>query len=310
MRAVFFGTPEIAVPALQALAQRAHVTAVVCQPDRPAGRGLSMREPAVKTAARALGLEVHQPTRIKTPEFAQWLAQQQPDVALVMAYGRILPPAVLQTPRAGCLNLHASLLPKYRGAAPITWAVVHGEKRTGVCLMQMDAGMDTGPVLACHELVIGPDETAGELSERMAELGAQVVHQELERAVNGELKAQPQDESQATYAPMLKKEDGRINWQQPARAVHDHVRGMTPWPGAYTTAGGKLLKVHRSSVCQETEQLGAPGQVLVADKTKLVVACGQGALELVTVQPEGRKAMAGRELVMGRGVRTGDRLGA
>lgn len=308
MRAAFFGTPAIAVPALSALAGLAEVAVVVCQPDRPAGRGLALSEPAVKTRARELGLEVLQPTKVRTPEFAADLASRQLDVALVMAYGRILPPAVLAAPRRGCMNLHASILPRYRGAAPITWSVVRGETVTGVSLMQMDEGMDTGPVFIVREVPIGPDATAGEVAELLAACAAEVVRLDLARAVAGELPATPQDHAAATMAPMLSKEDGRIDWSLPAQRVHDHVRGMSPWPGASTTLGGKLLKVLATRMAPG--DAGAPpGEVVTAHKGRCEIACGQGRIELVRAQVEGKKALTADELVSGRTLAVGTRLG-
>ncbi len=309
MRAVFFGTPDIAVPALRALHDIATIVAVVCQPDRPAGRGLELRAPPVKRAALELGLAVHQPTKVKTPDFAAWLRALEADVALVMAYGRILPQAVLDAPRRGCMNLHASILPKYRGAAPINWAIVRGETETGVCLMQMDAGMDTGPVLACHRIPIGEQDTAGDLADRLGALASEVVRVDLVRAVDGLLEPQPQDHSQATTAPMLSKADGVVPWEKPAREVHDHIRGMSPWPGAFTSLKGKMLKIHRARV-HSNESPAPPGTVVLCDRQAVVVACGQGTLALETLQLEGRKAMGAGDMVSGRSISVGDVLQA
>lgn len=309
MRALFFGTPEIAVPALEALHEVAEVVGVVCQPDRPAGRGMTLRPPAVKVAAERLGIPVHQPTKLKRPPLAEWIAEQHVDVALVMAYGRILPQPVLDAPRRGCMNLHASLLPKYRGAAPINWAVANNETETGICLMQMDAGMDTGPVLSRHALSIEPEETAGELADRLAGLAADVVRQDLLRAIAGELAPVPQDHEAATYAPMLSKTDGSIDWNRSAQLVHAHVRGMTPWPGAYTSLGDKTIKVHRCRV-HAGESSGHPGEIVLADRSSVVVACAEGLVELQTVQLPGKKAMDAGAMVLGRTLRQGDRLGA
>lgn len=310
MRALFFGTPEIAVPALEALHEVAEIAAVVSQPDRPAGRGLALRPPPVKQRALELGLEVHQPTKVRTPDFAEWVASKQADVALVMAYGRILTQQVLEAPARGCMNLHASLLPQYRGASPITWAIVHGETETGISLMQMDAGLDTGPVYSMHRLTIQSEETAGELSERLSRLAAEVVRKDLAAAVERRLVAQPQDAGKATHAPILSREHGRMDWGRSARSLHDHVRGMQPWPGSWTRVHGKLMKVLRARVRSEEGQESVPGTVLVADAGGLVVACGAGALEVLQVQLEGRKAMGAREFVAGRGVRQGEVLGA
>src|SRR5262245_55562994 len=230
-RAVFFGTPQFAVPCLDALAEIADVVAVVCQPDKPQGRGLELQEPPVKERALAMGADVLQPTKLKNGEVAAWLRDLKVDVALVVAYGRILPKDVLEAPRLGCINVHASLLPKYRGAAPITWAVVRGEPETGVTLMKMDEGMDTGEMLERFPTEIVEDETAGELSERLSALGALAVRKGLPRYVSGGYAPTAQDHARATVAPILKKEDGRIDFKSPARSVHDHVRGMSPWPG-------------------------------------------------------------------------------
>lgn len=308
-RAVFFGTPEFAVPCLDALTGIADVVAAVCQPDRPAGRGQVLASPPVKNRASALGIPVEQPTKLRTGAFGAWLRAQEADVALVVAYGRILPDDVLAAPRLGCVNVHASLLPKYRGAAPITWAVVRGETESGVTLMQMDSGMDTGAMLERFSLAIGPEETAGELSTRLSELGAHAVSSGLPRYLAGEYTPEAQDGTIATLAPILKKEDGRMAFDA-ARATHDHVRGMSPWPGAFTTCRGKTVKVHRTRIVDENAGSGAPGTVLVADKSRVVVACGRGAIELVTVQLEGKKAIEASAWSLGRGVAQGDRLGA
>lgn len=310
VRALFFGTPQIAVPALDALASIAEIPFVVCQPDRPAGRGLELKPPPVKQRALELGIAVHQPTKVKTPDFAALIRDANADVALVIAYGRILPKAVLDAPRRGCMNLHASLLPKYRGAAPITWAIVNGERETGVCLMQMDEGMDTGPVYARHVTPIGEDTTADELYVTLGELAAKVVRDDLVRAVNGKLVAVQQDHAAATMAPMLDKEHGRIAWDKPARNVHDHIRGMTSWPGAFTTLGGKTLKVLATRVAGETGKRGAPGEIVVADKHGVEIACGDGSISLLRGQLEGKKALSAPELVAGRALVKGTILGA
>ncbi len=311
MRSIFFGTPELAVPSLDALAEVSHVVGVVCQPDKPVGRGLTLTAPPVKVRALELGLEVVQPTKLKTGEVASWVREKNADVALVVAYGRILPPDVLSATRTGFVNVHASLLPKYRGAAPITWAVVHGESETGVTLMQVDAGMDAGPMLDRLVIPILPDETAGELSVRIAALGALAVRTDLARFVAGELPATPQDSSLATLAPMLDKKDGAIDWTRSARRIHDHVRGMSPWPGAFTTLAGKPVKVHATTVSSLSRPDASPGLVIAADKSRVLVACGdkERSVELVRVQLEGKKPVRAADWHMGRGVKEGDRLG-
>lgn len=310
MRALFFGTPAIAVPSLEALASIADVVGVVCQPDRPAGRGLALKAPPVKVKALELGLPVVQPEKVRTPEFAAWVADARADVALVIAYGRILPKAVLEAPRRGCMNLHASILPRYRGAAPITWAIVGGEAETGISLMQMDEGMDTGPVYAVHRAPIGPDTTADELAIDLGALAARVVREDLRRAVDGALALTPQDHEAATHAALLKKEDGRIRWERSARQIHDHIRGMTSWPGAFTTIDGKALKVLAARVESEADQAGAPpGTVVMAGRGVVIVACGAGAIQIMRAQAEGRKPLAAADLVAGRTLQTGMVLG-
>jgi methionyl-tRNA formyltransferase len=308
-RALFFGTPELSVPSLDALTAIATVVGVVCQPDKPSSRGLKLTAPPVKTRAEALGLLVVQPQKLRTGEFAKWVRAQNVDVALVIAYGRILPQEVLDGPRLGCVNVHASILPKYRGAAPITWAIVRGEKETGVTLMKMDAGMDTGDTLTAHPTPIGEDETAGELGTRIAELAAASVREDLPRYVRGELTPQPQEHAQATMAPLLEKGTGRIDWSAPAARVHDHVRGMNPWPMAFTGLRGARVIVHRTKrVDGAVSRPTTPGEVVVADKSRVVVACGEGVVELMRVQLEGRKAVTGAEWFVGRGVGEGDVL--
>ena len=310
MRTIFFGTPEIAALVLEALLDVSEVVAAVCQPDRPAGRGLKLTPPPAKLCAARHGIEVVQPKKIRSPEFADWVARQQADVAVVIAYGRILPPAVLQAPRRGCMNLHASILPKYRGAAPINWAVVEGEAETGISLMQMDEGMDTGPVYSIRRTAIAPDETAGQLYERLAALASVVVREDLARAVSGELQAQAQDDALATMAPMLSKEAGRVDWSKTAQRVHDHVRGMTPWPGAHTTLGGKHFKLLETRVAVNVDPAGAaPGTLVAMDRERATIACGSGTLHLLRGQVEGKKALPVRDLAAGRTLTLGTLFG-
>jgi methionyl-tRNA formyltransferase len=303
VRAVFFGTPPIAVPSLIALGEIAEVRGVVTQPDRPAGRGMKTHAPAVKLAALERGLDVFQPQKVRSGELLRWVSERSPDVALVIAYGRILPADVLSAPRRGCLNLHASLLPKYRGAAPINWAIVHGETETGVSLMQMDAGLDTGPVFVREGLAIGPEETAGELAERVAELAARVVRLHLASVVRGELVSEPQDESLASHAPLIETEHRLVDFNEPAENIVNLVRGMAPAPGAFTTLGGKRLKLVRvrrvpmESTATVLEH--APGTVLVRNGSPEVVT-GRGTVEIVLAQLEGKREASGRDLVNGR----------
>jgi methionyl-tRNA formyltransferase len=313
LRTLFFGTPSFAVPSLDALGDTTDVVGVVCQPDRPGGRGLATAPPPVKVRALERGLPVVQPTKLRTGEFAAWVREQRADLALVVAYGRILPRDVLDATRLGYVNVHASILPQYRGAAPITWAVVNGERESGVTLMLLDEGMDTGDVLEVVRTAIGPDETAGDLSLRLADLGATLVRDRLEAFARGELARTPQDHASATVAPMLEKKDGLVDWTASAAQVHDRVRGMSPWPGAFTRLAGKTVKLLSTRATGLTRDSGAAaGTVVVADKSRVLVACGadgREAIELVRVQLEGRKPVTAGEWVSGRGVREGDRLG-
>lgn len=306
VRAVFFGTPAIAIPALRALTEVAEVVGVVCQPDRPAGRGLDVVQPPIKRAALELSLTVHQPERVKNGELANWLRERQPDIAVVLAYGRILPAGVLDAPRLGCVNLHASLLPKYRGAAPIQWAILAGEKTTGISLMQMELGLDTGPIFTTHSIPIGPDETAGELTLRIAELGGVVVRSDVPKLLAGELSATPQDAALASHAPPLEREHGRIDWNRPSSVLHDFVRGLTPRPGAFTTLRGKQLRITRSA--RITSPSLAPGVVRV-ERPRVLIGTADGALELLRAQVEGRRELDALSLVNGRAIGDGDVLG-
>lgn len=306
MRTIFFGSPEFAVPCLDALHEVSEVVAVISQPDRPAGRGLAMRPPAVKQRALELGLDVWQPTKVRTAEFTKRLESLEADVAVVVAYGRILPLAVLEAPRAGCLNVHASLLPRWRGAAPIQWSIVHGDEETGVTLMQMDEGMDTGPVLAEASTRIEADDDAATLSERLSKMGAALLREELPRYVAGELTPKPQDDAAATMAPLLDKSDGRIQWNKPARAVHNQIRGMNPWPGAHTVLGERQIKVHRAIATTLDPEGARPGEVIALDPEGILVACAEGTLEIQELQESGRKRVDARSFASGRGVAVGD----
>ncbi len=299
MRAVFFGSPDFAVPSLDALTDIAEVCAVVCQPDKPAGRGLTMRPPAVKVRAEALGLPVWQPTKMRTGDLAERLRALEADVGVVVAYGRILPRAVLDAPKHGCVNVHASLLPRWRGASPIQHAILAGDAETGVTLMQMDEGMDTGPMLAEVRTPIEPEETGGALFERLAPMGAALLRAELAGYVAGDLTPKPQPTEGVTMASLLSKSDGAIRWSETATQVHDRVRAMSPWPGAFTALGGERLKVHRVSVLEAAGSIGGPGEVL--DRPGLAVACGTGAVSIEEVQEAGRKRQPATTYMGGRG---------
>ena len=267
-----------------------------------------MRPPAVKARAQELGLEVWQPKKVRTAEFAERLVALGADVAVVVAYGRILPKAVLQAPRLGCVNVHASLLPRWRGAAPIQWSIVHGDSETGVTLMQMDEGMDTGPILAMDSTPIDPREDAASLSARLSSMGGALLRRELPRYVAGELTPRPQDDNGATMAPLLEKQHGRIEWNQPAQAVHDQIRGMNPWPGAHTALGRRHIKVHRAIPSTLDPEGASPGEVTALDSEGILVACSEGTLEIQELQESGRKRVDARAFISGRGVAVGDRF--
>jgi methionyl-tRNA formyltransferase len=270
---------------------------------------LKVTLPPVKEAALELGLSVHQPTKVRTGELAAWLSEQRVDVALVMAYGRILPKDVLDAPRRGAMNLHASLLPHYRGAAPINWAIVNGEAQSGISLMQMDVGLDDGPVYSRHLLDLTENETGGSLTERMATLGAHVVRADLAAAVDGKLEAEPQDESQASHAPLIERHHLQVDWTRTAVEIARLVRGMAPRPGAFTLLGGKVLRLHETRPGAGPMPPGAePGTVAVLGK-RAFIATGGGTLELLNAQLEGKKPLMAVDLINGRVLTEGLRLG-
>lgn len=301
MRVLFFGTPDFAVPCLRALlASRHTVAAVVTQPDKPRGRGQETVATPVKEAALAAAIPVLQPASVRKPPFAPELAALAPEIAVVVAYGKILPPDLLAVPPRGCINVHGSLLPRWRGAAPIQWAVIAGDAVSGVCTMKMDEGMDTGDLLLTREVPLAPEETAGSLFERLAPLGAELLLETLDRLEAGTITPVKQDGSKATHARMLEKEDGRIDWRKSAREIDCHVRGMSPWPGAFTTAGGKLLKVHRVLVTSQEPVAGEAGSVH-ASKERIEVGCGRGRVALLEVQAEGGKRMSAIDFWRGKG---------
>ncbi len=303
-RIVFMGTPQFAVASLQACFEVGEVIAVVTQPDKPKGRGQELAAPPVKLEAQARGVPVLQPTKLRNTGFAEELRALRPDVCVVTAYGRILPKDVLEAPAQGCVNVHASLLPRFRGAAPIQWAIASGDARTGVCLMQMDEGLDTGAVIACRELPIGPEDTSATLHLALAELGGQLLRDELPRYLRGELKATPQPSEGMVLAPLIDKEEGRLDFQRPAVELERRLRAFTPWPGAFTPFAGGLFKVHRVRV---GEGRGAPGTVLASGPDGIEIACGEGSLVLLEVQPEGKRRMTAAEFLSGRKLEIGSR---
>jgi len=304
LRIVFAGTPEFSVPALQALHGAGHaIVAVYTQPDRPAGRGREVASSAVKQRALALGLPVEQPPTLRTPEARQRLAAYAPDLMVVVAYGLILPPAVLELPRLGCLNIHGSLLPRWRGAAPIQRAVLAGDERTGVSIMLMDAGLDTGPELLRRELAIGPRETAGELHERLALLGAQAIVEAVQGWAAGSIRATPQPATGATYAAKIRKDEARIDWSQSAVEIDRRVRAFVPWPVAQTQLGDVQVRIWEARpVTAEfaAEPRALPGTVVKAADGRIVVATGDGLLELLAVQFPGRKPLKARDILNSR----------
>lgn len=305
-RIVFMGTPDFAVPSLEACTKLGEVVLVVTQPDKPKGRGQELTAPPVKQWALAHGLPVKQPEKLKATRFHEELVPLAPDVVVVAAYGKILPPELLAVPRHGCVNVHGSLLPRWRGAAPIQRAVASGDATSGVCLMVMEAGLDTGPVFARQEIPIEPTDTGGSMHDKLAKLGAEALLAELPAFLAGERPPVPQDHAKATVAPMLKKEEGALDFTQPARALECRLRGFTPWPGAYTRLNGKLLKVLEARVA---EGKGTPAEVLAASADGIEVACGEGSLVLTEVLPEGKRAMSAAQFLSGRPLAKGSKLG-
>ena len=290
MRVIFMGTPEFSVPVLEALHDKHQVVAVYSQPPRPAGRGQALRPSPVQARAEALGLPVRHPTSLKTPEAQAEFAALQADVAVVVAYGLILPQTVLDAPRLGCLNIHASLLPRWRGAAPIHRAIMAGDAETGVCIMQMEAGLDTGPVLLRQATTIGMDETTGELHDRLSAMGAGLILQALDQLDQLSPEVQPADG--VTYAAKIDKAEARVDWTRPAAEVDRLIRGLSPFPGAWCLMGQDRVKLLKSRVVPGQ---GAPGQVLPG----LTIACGEGAVEILTAQREGKRAQAQADFLRG-----------
>jgi len=305
LKVLFYGTPEFALPTLEALLEHHTVVAAVTQPDRPAGRGRHVSLPPVKERARAAGIPVLQPPRLRDPGWPERLAAFDAEVAVVVAFGQILPKTVLDVPRRGSINVHASILPRYRGAAPIAWAIMRGETETGITTFQMDPGMDTGDTLLTESTVIGADETAGELSARLSGLGARVLLRTLDGLDS--LPATPQDHAQATLAPRLKKEDGWLRLGEPARQLVNRVRGGNPWPGAaVVTPVGRLLIWRAAAVPHATR--AEPGTLVASGPGALCIATGEGLLLPVQVQPENRKAMAWEDFLRGSRMGPGERI--
>ena len=309
MKMIFMGTPDFAVGTLKALIKAGHeVALVVTQPDKPRGRGKAVQFSPVKEAALSHGIEVYQPRRIREPECVEYLRRFAPEIIIVAAFGQILPKEILELPVHGCVNVHASLLPKYRGAAPIQWAVINGEKTSGVTTMQMDAGLDTGDILEKTELELAPDETGGSLFEKLAAAGAELCVQTVAHIADGTVTGTKQDEAQATHVGMIAKEMGRIDWNKPAEEIERLVRGLNPWPSAYTSLNGKTLKIWKASVAAGG---GArAGEIVRADKKQFAVQTGDGRLLLEEVQLEGKKRMPADAFLRGFSVCEGMRMGS
>jgi methionyl-tRNA formyltransferase len=308
-RVVFMGTPEYAIPSLRVLAEQHQVVLVVTQPDRRQGRGRQLAYSPVKSYTLQHDLPVWQPPTLRRPEAVERLQQADADLYITAAIGLILPPAVLALPLHGCLNVHASLLPRWRGAAPIPAAILHGDDETGVTLMQTDEGLDTGPIVAQVRCPIRPDDTTAGLTPRLAQLGADLLSATLPRWLAGEIEPQPQPEAGVTIAPRLSKRDGRIDWRRPAVQIERMTRAYTPWPGTYTTYKGQRLLVLRARALPEWRGTGEPGQVIALAAEQIAVVTGKGALRLLEIQQAGRNAMSPQAFVRGHGDLTGSTLG-
>ncbi len=312
LRLIFMGTAELACASLEALTLETafEVAGVVTQPDRPKGRDLKLQPSAVKQLALSKHLPVLQPERARNEAFIAELRSYQPDLILVAAYGQILPPSILEMPRFGCINVHTSLLPKYRGAAPIQWAILHDEAETGVTIMKMDAGLDTGDILSQAATPIAPEDNGQSLHDRLAMIGAGLLARTLPEYLNGKITPRPQPVEGASYARKITKEDGRLDWSQPARALWNRVRAFTPWPGAFVFEAGaikpRMLKIWEAKV---DEQLtGPPGQILSADRMGIVVGCAEKSLRILSLQREGGRRLPTQEFLAGHPLRLGGRL--
>ena len=305
MRLVFFGTPEFAVAPLKALlASRHEIIAVVTQPDRQSGRGRKVHACPVKVAALHAGIRVLQPGKVREPEFINALRSFAPDAIVVVAYGQMLPSEIINLPEYGCINIHASLLPGYRGASPINKAIIDGKEKTGITTMLMDEGMDSGPVLLQEEIEIRPDDTAGSLSDRLSNVGSVLILKTLEGLEKGNITPVPQS-GESSYAPIMKKTDGRIDWTKSASELSDFIRGMNPWPGAYTFLEGERIKILGVEILDET---GEAGTVERVSKDELIIGTGKGSLSVLEIQPPGKKAMAVRAYLQGKKMKKGMKL--
>lgn len=308
MRIVFMGTPDFSVPALEALVEGGHeVVAAITQPDKPKGRGKAVLMTPVKEKAMELGIPVYQPVKVREPEFVEKLRQMEPDAIVVVAFGQILPKSILEIPRYGCVNIHASLLPKYRGAAPIQWAVIDGERESGVTTMFMNEGLDTGDMLEKEAVTLDPKETGGSLHDKLSAIGGRLILSTLKGLEDGTLKGTPQTDEGTCYAKMLKKSLGDIDWTMDAAAIERLIRGLNPWPSAYTCLHGKTLKIWDGDVL-EREYGVEPGTVAEVAKDRLVVQTGQGSLAIRSLQLEGKRRMDAGDFLRGYAVEAGTRL--
>jgi methionyl-tRNA formyltransferase len=311
LRIIFMGTPELAAVSLRALldAPQLQVVAVVTQPDQPKGRGLKLQPSPVKEIAARAQLPVLQPQRARDENFLHELSRFEPELIAVAAYGQILPGTILDLPRLGCLNVHTSLLPKYRGAAPIQWAILNGDAETGVTIMKMNAGMDTGDIVSQEILSVAPTDNSQTLYDRLAKSGAELLVKTIPDYAQGKIQPRPQPATGVSHAPKIKKEDGRLDWNQPARALWNRVRAMTPWPGAFTNLSNPqpgLLKIWEAEVVSRT---GRPGEVLHADKTGIIVGCAADALRILALQREGGRRMSAQDFLAGNPLQPGQKLG-
>jgi len=309
LRVLFFGTPEFAVPSLVALVQSPHtVVGVVTQPDRPRGRGHKSQPEAIKRTALERGLTVFQPERLKDPAFLDILRERQPDLAVVAAYGRLLPQALLDVPRLGFINVHASLLPRWRGAAPVHRAILAGDHETGVTIMRVVLALDAGPMISQERTPIDPDETSEALESRLSVLGARLLVTSIDRMISGTASETPQDDRLATYAPRLERADGELTWARPATEIHNRIRGLQPWPLVATHLKGRRVLLRRSKIAQTDSSGAEPGTIVSVGAEGLVVATSPGAVAILEAQPEGKRTMPARDFANGAHVRVGDRF--
>lgn len=304
LRIIFIGTAELSCASLEKLAadKKFSIAAVVTQPDKPKGRDLKLQFSPVKILAQKLNLPVLQPAKARDEKFISELRELKPDLIVVVAYGQILPQAILDLPKFGCVNVHTSLLPKYRGASPIQSAILNGETETGVTIMKMDAGLDTGEMISQRKIPILPEDNSQTLHDKLAQLGAELLVETIPNYAAGKIQLQPQNHSAATYAAKIKKEDGKIDWNEPAEKILNRLRAFTPWPGIFTFWNGQLLKIRRAETIQQN---GEAGKFLSADKNGIVVACGKNALRILELQPEGKRRMSAQEFLAGHSLEIG-----